>query len=249
MIKPYTSRNQPRQDFTSLRPTSTATRLKLNATSGTESLLDVGVDGELTSGQGTNHEQTGTDTGVRTTETELLGDLNETAGGSLSGSAGGLVDLGQHGVGGLGHNGGSETGDETSGQVGDGLESGRALLLVVEVPDGGGGLLVHDELGHSVRNLLEQNGSESRVESTDALVLGDLGETSNQTGGEGGLRDETDTGSLKGAQGDIGEELGAGGRSEVNGGAVLAGSLETLYRRLEIGWKAKLGWGQIVQKS
>jgi len=34
----------------------------LNTTGSTKGLLDVTVDGELTSSQGTNHEETGTDT-------------------------------------------------------------------------------------------------------------------------------------------------------------------------------------------
>lgn len=69
--------------------------------------------------------------------------------------------------------------------------------------------------------LLEANGAETRVESTDTLVLGHLGETRDQTASVGGLRYQTDTGSLKRAQGDVGKELGAGGGSEVDGSAVL----------------------------
>jgi hypothetical protein len=207
----------------------TCTRLQLNTTGGTESLLDVGVDGELEGSQSTDHEQTGSDTGVGSLETELLSNLDETAGGSLARSTGGLVDLGQHGVGGLGHDGGGETGEQTSAQVGDGLGGGSHVLLGEGSEDGGGGLLVHDELGHGVRNLLEQDRSESGVEGTDTLVLEDLSETAHKTGSELGLGDETDTGSLERTQGDVGEELSKRGGREVDGGLVLLGVLVALF--------------------
>jgi hypothetical protein len=108
------------------------------------------VDGELTGGQGTDHEETGTDTGVGTTDTELLSDLDETAGGSLAGSTLGLVDLGQHGVSGLGDDGGGETGDETGAQVVDGLHAVGGLALVDNSVDSLVDLLEDDELGHGV---------------------------------------------------------------------------------------------------
>jgi hypothetical protein len=75
--------------------------------------------------------------------------------------------------------------------------------------------------------LLEKNGSESGVESTDTLVLQHLGETTNETVGIGGLRNETDTGSLERAEGNIGEELSSGRRGQVDGSAVVGGSLKT----------------------
>ena len=75
--------------------------------------------------------------------------------------------------------------------------------------------------------LLEQDGSETRVEGTDTLVLQDLGESTNKAVGEGWVTDETDTGSLERAEGDIGEELSDGGRGEVDGSAVVGGSLVT----------------------
>lgn len=73
--------------------------------------------------------------------------------------------------------------------------------------------------------LLEENGTETRVESAETLLPVDLGETADQTASESGLRDETDTGGLEGAEGNVGEELGAGGGSEVDGGAVVGGAL------------------------
>lgn len=73
--------------------------------------------------------------------------------------------------------------------------------------------------------LLEQNGAEATVESTNTLLLGDLGETRDEARGEGGLGNETDTGGLKRAEGDVGEELGGTSRGEVDGGAVVGGRL------------------------
>lgn len=119
-------------------------------------LLDVTVDGELTGGQSTNHEETGTDTGERATETKLLGDLDETAGGALTRKSLGLVDLGKHGVGGLGDDGGGETGNETGTEVDGGVGAGRGSGLVDVVGvDGLSDLLVDDELGHGVGDPVE----------------------------------------------------------------------------------------------
>ena len=75
--------------------------------------------------------------------------------------------------------------------------------------------------------LLEQDGSESRVETGDTLLLHDAAETTEETVGEAGLGDETDTGGLEGAEGNVGHELSAGGRGEVDSGAVVGGSLQT----------------------
>lgn len=73
--------------------------------------------------------------------------------------------------------------------------------------------------------LLEQDRSESRVEGTDTLLLEDAGHGREKTAGEGRLGDKTDTGSLERAQSDISNELSGTGRGEVDGGAVVLGSL------------------------
>jgi len=207
--------------------------LKLNTTCGTECLLDVRVDSELESGQGTDHEETRSDTGVGSPKAELLSDLDEAGSSSLSGSTRGLVDLGQHGVGGLRDEGGGKPGDQTSAQVGDSLHGGRQALLGEDVVDRLGGPLVDYELGHGVGNLLEQDGSESGVEGTDTLVLEDLSESTDESGGELGLGDETDTGGLERAESDVGEELGKRGRGEVDGSAVLLCGFITLCASLD----------------
>lgn len=78
--------------------------------------------------------------------------------------------------------------------------------------------------------LLEQDWSESSVEGTETIILQDLAETIKQAIGVTWVRDETDTGGLKWAEGDISEELGGSGRGEVDGGSVVRGSLETQLR-------------------
>lgn len=73
--------------------------------------------------------------------------------------------------------------------------------------------------------LLEKNGTESRVESTDTLLLEDTTEAAQQTASEGGLGDKTNTGGLERAKGDVGHELGASRRGEVDGSTVVGSSL------------------------
>jgi hypothetical protein len=73
--------------------------------------------------------------------------------------------------------------------------------------------------------LLEQDGSESRVKSANTLSADNLAETGDETSSELGVGDHSDTGGLERAQSDVSEELTGRGRSEVDGGAVLLGSL------------------------
>lgn len=73
----------------------------INTTCSSKGLLDIAVNSELTSCQGSgktvsiwteeadarnlpNHEQTSTDTSIATAEAKLLGDLDQTTGSSLS---------------------------------------------------------------------------------------------------------------------------------------------------------------------
>lgn len=73
--------------------------------------------------------------------------------------------------------------------------------------------------------LLEEKGTETTVEGAEALLLSDLGEATNEAIGEGRLGNETDTGGLERAEGEISEELGGGGGGEVDGGAVVGSGL------------------------
>lgn len=124
---------------------------QLNTTGGIQHPLDVAVDGELTSGDGTDEEETGTETAEAALQAELLGNLDQTSGVALTRSTLGLVDLGKHGVGRLRDNSSSETSNETRRKV------DTSLLTVAEtradlVVDGLRDLLENDELGHGVGN-------------------------------------------------------------------------------------------------
>lgn len=200
---------------------------KLNTTSGAKNLLNIGVDSELTGSEGTDHEKTSTNTSVRTLKTKLLSDLDQTRGGRLSRSTRGLVDLRKHSIGGLRNKRSRESSNQTRAQVGNGLRSRSHVLLRESGENGLRNLLEDHELGHSVRNLLEKNRSETGVESADALILRDLGESREEAGSELGLGNETDASGLERAESDIGEELGEGGGGEVDGSAVLGRVLNT----------------------
>ena len=73
--------------------------------------------------------------------------------------------------------------------------------------------------------LLEEKGTKTTVEGSEALLLEDATEARDKAGSEGGLGDQTNTGGLQGAEGEISEELGAGGGGEVDGGAVVGSGL------------------------
>ena len=183
----------------------------------------------MTGGKGTNHDKTSAHTGEKTRDTELTGHLDKSGGGSLSGSTLGLVDLGEQGVGGLGDDGSGHTGDETGRQVKTSLltTGERVLGLSGRGEDLLDGNLEDGELGHGVWDLLEENGTETGVEGTGTLLSEDTEETTGETVGERRLGDKTDTGSLKRAEGNVGEELGDTRGTEVDGLSVLTGSVDT----------------------
>ena len=181
----------------------------------------------MTSGKGTDHDETSAHSGEETGGAELTGHLDQSRGGSLSGSSLGLVDLGQESVGGLRDDGGGHTGDETGRQVETGLlsTSERVLGLAGSGEDLLDGNLEDGELGHGVRDLLEQDGAETGVESAGALLSEDSEETAGKAVGEARLGDESDSGGLKRAEGNVGEELGDTGGTEVDGLSVLSSSV------------------------
>jgi hypothetical protein len=216
----------------------------LNTTNRTKSALDITINSELASSQSPHHEQTRTNTAIRAPETQLLRNLDQTAGRALPRKTLGLVDLAQHGVGGLRDDGGGETGNEAGAEVDGGVHARGGLGLVEEVGVGVfGDFFVDDEFGHGVWDpgsrvsccscgslqclyvLLEQNGAETRVESAHALLPQDLAEPTNQAIGKARLRHQSNTRRLERAERNIGEELGERGRSEVDGCAVLGRSL------------------------
>lgn len=76
-------------------------------------------------------------------------------------------------------------------------------------------------------SLLEQDWAETSVERGNTLGLHDLGETADETVGEGWVGNETDTCGLERAKRDVGEELSTSGGSKVDSRAVLGGALVT----------------------
>jgi hypothetical protein len=69
--------------------------------------------------------------------------------------------------------------------------------------------------------LLEENWSESRVESSDTLGLQNLGEAADQATGKAWLGHKTNTRSLERAERNVGEELTSSSRGEIDGSAVV----------------------------
>lgn len=174
------------------------------------------------------HKQTSTKTSVRSPDTQLLRNLDQPGGSTFTRKPLGLVDLRQHGVCRLGNNRRRETSNQTRAKVDTGLRSIAERRLVDPAVDGLRNLLVDDELRHRVRNLFEQDGPEPGVESTDTLILQDLGKPREKTTGKVGLGNETDTGSLERAESDIGEELSKRRRGKIDSSSVVASGIITL---------------------
>lgn len=64
-----------------------------------------------------------------------------------------------------------------------------------------------------------------RVESADAFLAGDLGKAGDRASSEARLRYQSDTGGLERVEGNIGEELGEGGRNTIDCDVVVPGVL------------------------
>lgn len=126
------------------------------------------------------------------------------------------------------YDGGSHTGDQTTGQVDTRQLASDQLIL--GLARRGDKLLLrnlkHCKLGHRVRNLLEQDRTETSVETGNTFFPCDSGEATGETVGERGLGDESDSGGFERAKGDVGEEFGDAGRSEVDCLTVLSGRVD-----------------------
>lgn len=184
----------------------------------------------LGGGEGSDHDESSRHSSEEPLDSELLGEGGESGDHALSGLSLGLVHSGEERVGRLGDGGGGETGDNSgservrrllsTGELGGLLARHGADVLERDLEDG--------ELGHRVGDLLEQDGSETGVEAGDSLLLEDSGESSSESVGERRLGHESDSDGLERAEGNVGEELGDGGGSEVDGLSVLSGSLDTV---------------------
>jgi len=99
----------------------------------------------------------------------------------------------------------------------------KCYLLVEQLH----GALEASELHHGVGDLSHPQGNQTLVEGIDALILQHLGHSLAEVVGESGNGLDLDLGGLERRQGDIGEELGRSGSSQIQRGAVEVGILLT----------------------
>ena len=116
----------------------------------------------------------------------------------------------------MGNNSGDNTGDDTGAQRDTEIAGGAHLLggLAEAAVNLFGSGTLHGKLGHGVRDLLEKNRTETRIETAeDAFLLHQARGDSGEAVGVSGIGHRTDTAGLQGAQEDIGDKLGARGGS------------------------------------
>lgn len=125
----------------------------------------------------------------------------------------------------MGDNGRSNAGNNTRAeghaQLAAPLE-GRQVLPQHSLGDHFRGISLHGELGHGVRNLLQQDGSEAGVEALEnSFLLQKPGSSGEKAVGEGRIGNQTDSGGFKRAQEDVGDELSDGRSAEVDSSSVV----------------------------
>lgn len=167
-------------------------------------------DAELASGERADHHATGAEANsAQVPQADLADDVAHAAEHAARAARAALVHLGEHRVGRVGDDGGDHAGDH-AGQQRDGEVGALGRLLGLgahHAVDGLGGRALHGELGHRVRDLLEEDRDESRVEGADEAVLGhEAGGGAAERGGVVGLGDEADAAGLVGAEEDVGDE-------------------------------------------
>ena len=186
-------------------------------------------------GEGTDHEHTGTETlGGEVGQADLGRDLADALALVLR-----LAELGHKRVGRVGDDGADDAsevaggeGDTELGGLGVGFLGSGEDIGVEEVYD----VLEEEELGHRVGDLSRPQGDEG-AEGEAGVGGGQahLRESSAEGDGEGARRTrlDLDLGHLEGAEGDVGEELGGSRASEPDGTLVLARGL--LAREVHVG--------------
>jgi len=191
---------------------------------GSQGAHDGIKDSELSGGKGSNHDATRHETDrAQIVETNFLGNVHETLGHGTFATGALLVDLGKEGIGRVRNNGSGnsrhDTGEETDSKSRRGSDFGRLLahgnVHVV------GDITLDYELGARVGDLLGENGTKARVESSDPFGLGHLGKAITETAGPSGVRDGSDSDRFQGAEKDIGNEFGTRGRGNVNRSLVI----------------------------
>mmetsp|Transcript_19424 Transcript_19424/g.52857 ORF Transcript_19424/g.52857 Transcript_19424/m.52857 type:complete len:332 (+) Transcript_19424:175-1170(+) len=157
-------------------------------------------------------------------DARLLGDVHHALGDRAVPAGSGLVHLRQERVGRVRDDGGGHARHDAGAEGHAGVDEAAALLrgLVHALVHGLGHAALHGELRHGVRDLLEEDRAKAGVEAADdALLLHEPRRNAGEGRREGGVRDAPDAARLQGAEEAVGDELGAGGRPEVDGHAVV----------------------------
>ena len=179
--------------------------------------LKVVIDHPLETGEGTNHDNSDGQTVPEALEANLLVDSRGDGTHALTGLAV-RVELADHDIGGVRDNGAENTGGITTDEGDAGL-GGLAVVVLVAgqtLVDGLDDGLERSKLHHGVGDLATPERVETLVEAAPTLVGGDLTETikgARVLRRNGTLHANLD--GLKGAEREIGQEFGRGGRAEV----------------------------------
>lgn len=118
----------------------------------TKRLLNVTVDGKLTSSKSTHHNKTSGEPSKRTTDTKLPSDLDKARGGALTRQTLRFVDFGQHRISRLGDDGRSKARKKTRSQIDHSLAAGRQVGLVHASKNRLSNFFVCNKLRYRVRN-------------------------------------------------------------------------------------------------
>ncbi len=190
---------------------------------GPQGIHDSIKDTKLTGREGTNHDATGRQTDRQQLgKTDFSRNVHQTRHHGSIATGPLLVDFTQESIGGMrndrGRDTGNDTGQQGNAQGGGAADFGRCFshTSVHAVSYG----TLHDEFGASVRDLLGQDGSETRVETSNSFRGGHFLESIQQSRAEFGVRDGSDTDGLERTQEDIGNGFGSGRCSNVNSGLV-----------------------------
>lgn len=197
---------------------------------GTNQAHDGIEDTELTSGEGTDHDATSSETlSAELEDTDLLGNVDEARNSGSITTSTLLVDLGQESIGGVRDDGGGNTSNNTRAQGDGDVLTLRALVRGSSEGgvDGLSGGTLNGELGHGVGNLLEEDGTETGVETHNTISGEHASSTSTETLGEGGVGNGADTNGLKRAEEEISDELSHGRGGKIDGGTVVPSLLLT----------------------
>lgn len=179
------------------------------------------IDEPLEGGEGTDHDDTRSESLPETSETKLLNDISGRC-------AAVLVELGNDGVGGMRNNGAEHSSDVSGNERHHQLFTLRAFgtrlgdRVLVDQLDSS---LEAGELHHRVWDLSHPKRRESLEETRETFILHDHGCASTKSGGSSRRGLDSDLGGLHRSKKHIGEELSRRRGSEVEGCAPFVGKL------------------------